>query len=388
MLERFRFALKDTGILFLGKAEMLLAQRNLFVPVDLKHRFFRKVPANQVTEAPTAITPTVRAFDVGEFDKLREEASFLSPFAQFTVTAEGTIAATNLRADSLFGIGPRTVGRPLADLEASYRPIELRRHLDEAMSEGHPVTVPDVAWTRGANGPRWWDILVTPIVSGGRPIGATVTFDDSTRFHRLQEEYEEANRQLEAAYEELQSTNEELETTNEELQSTVEELETTNEELQSTNEELETMNEELQSMNDELQSINEELRERTMELDHLNRFMDSVLASLRAAVVVVGKEMEVQAWNRRAEDFWGLRQDEVVGQHFLNLDIGLPVHQLAPVIRKVLSGESLAAEDHGVVLSAVNRRGRQVSIRVNYGPLASADGPVGVIMAMDELEAS
>jgi two-component system CheB/CheR fusion protein len=141
-------------------------------------------------------------------------------------------------------------------------------------------------------------------------------------------------------------------------------------------------------MNDELQSINEELRDRTTELDHVNRFMDAVLASLRAAVIVVGKDMEVQAWNRRAEDFWGLRQDEVVGQHFLNLDIGLPVHELAPAIRSVLSGEPVQADDHGVVLSAVNRRGRSVSISVSYGPLGSEDGPVGVIMAMDELDTS
>jgi two-component system, chemotaxis family, CheB/CheR fusion protein len=386
ILERFRFALKDTGILFLGKAEMLLAQRSLFEPVDLKHRFFRKVPANRTGEAQLAMTGGARLFDLGEFDKLREEAFFLAPFAQVTVTADGTVAATNLRADSVFGIGPRAVGRPLAEFEVSYRPIELRRYIDEAVSEGHPVTVPEVSWARGTGGPRWFDVLILPIVVAGRPIGVSITFEDSTRFHKLQEEYEEANRQLEAAYEELQSTNEELETTNEELQSTVEELETTNEELQSTNEELETMNEELQSMNDELQSINEELRDRTTELDNVNRFMDSVLKSLRAAVVVVGKDMEVQAWNRRAEDFWGLRQDEVIHQHFLNLDIGLPVHELAPVIRSVLAGESVQSDGRGVVLSAVNRRGRQVSIRVNYGPLASADGPVGVIMAMDELE--
>ena len=388
ILERFRFALRDTGVLFLGKAEMLLAQRNLFEPLDLKNRFFRKVPASRTGEPQMAVTGAVRLFDMSEFDKLREEAFFLAPFAQITVTADGTIASTNVRADSVFGVGPRAVGRPLAEFEVSYRPIELRRYIDEAMSEGHPVTVPEVSWSRGPGGPRWFDILVWPIVTAGQSIGASITFEDSTRFHKLQEEYEDANRQLEAAYEELQSTNEELETTNEELQSTVEELETTNEELQSTNEELETMNEELQSMNDELQSINEELRDRTTELDHVNRFLDSVLASLRAAVIVVGKDMQVQAWNRRAEDFWGLRQDEVIDQHFLNLDIGLPVHELAPTIRSVLAGEPVQQDGHGIVLTAVNRRGRQVSIRVNYGPLTSADGPLGVIMAMDELDGS
>src|SRR6185503_9803794 len=130
---------------------------------------------------------------------------------------------------------------------------------------------------------------------------------------------------------------EELETTNEELQSTVEELETTNEELQSTNEELETMNEELQSTNDELQSINEQLRESSMRLDSVNEFLDAILTSLQAGVVVVNNDLLAREWNDRAEDLWGVRRDEAVGQHFLNLDIGLPTDELRPLIRHALS---------------------------------------------------
>src|SRR5262249_43056308 len=137
--------------------------------------------------------------------------------------------------------------------------------------------------------------------------------------------------------EELQSSNEELETTNEELQSSNEELETTNEELQSTNEELETMNEELQSTNEELQTVNEELRQRSEELNHVNAFLDSVLTGLRWGGVGANKTLDFLVWNRRAEDMWGLRADEVQGRSFLNLDIGLPVQELRPMIRACLN---------------------------------------------------
>jgi two-component system CheB/CheR fusion protein len=133
---------------------------------------------------------------------------------------------------------------------------------------------------------------------------------------------------LETAHEKLQSANEELETTNEELQSTNEELETTNEELQSTNEELETMNEELQSTNEELQTINIELRERSEELIRANAFLNSILTGLRVGVVVVDRQLKVLEWNRRMEDMWGLRTNEVLGRSILDLDIGL---QIAPV---------------------------------------------------------
>jgi len=185
--------------------------------------------------------------------------------------------------------------------------------------------------------------------------------------------------------EELQSSNEELETTNEELQSSNEELETTNEELQSTNEELETMNEELQSTNEELQTVNEELRQRTDEMNQLNAFLESVLTGLRAAAVVLNQNLNVLIWNKRAEDLWGLRSDEVQGRSLLNLDIGLPVGELHGVIRPCLVGDSAHQE---VDLDAVNRRGKKIRCRVTCTPLISPSKKrEGVILLMEEVEA-
>jgi two-component system CheB/CheR fusion protein len=208
-----------------------------------------------------------------------------------------------------------------------------------------------------------------------------VDFLDVTAPQTLRSELQRSKQELETAYEELQSTNEELETTNEELQSTVEELETTNEELQSANEELETMNEELQSTNGELQTINVEMRERSDELDRLNAFMESVLTSLRAAVVVLDGDMRVQVWNSRAEDLWGLRADEVIGQVLLTLDIGLPVDELTVPLRRCANGESESEER---LLSALNRRGRTISCRVTCSPLYDGGNRRGVVVLMEE----
>ena len=54
----------------------------------------------------------------------------------------------------------------------------------------------------------------------GQIIATLLTFTDTTRTFRLQQELEAAQESLETTIEELQSANEELETTNEELQST------------------------------------------------------------------------------------------------------------------------------------------------------------------------
>ena len=234
---------------------------------------------------------------------------------------------------------------------------------------------------------QYLDVHFNPFEeSNSEILGVSISFVDVSRYHELQQELQRSNQELETTNEELQSSNEELETTNEELQSTNEELETTNEELQSTNEELETMNEELQSTNEELQTINEELRQRTAELDHSNAFLNSILASLQAGVVVVNTQFNILTWNDEAENMWGLRFDEVKGQSLLSLDIGLPVEQLSEPIRNSLAN---IGDRQGMLVEAINRRGRTINCRLSFNPLiGSKKERLGVILLMEEVACS
>jgi len=102
------------------------------------------------------------------------------------------------------------------------------------------------------------------------------------------------------------------------------------------------MNEELQSTNDELQSINDMLRDRTLELEQLRDFLDTVTGSLHAGLVSVDAEQRVQVWNRQAQEQWGLRTDIAFGERFVDLDIGLPVAQLAAALEDVLRGAEVS----------------------------------------------
>jgi two-component system, chemotaxis family, CheB/CheR fusion protein len=382
ILARFHFALVPSGVLFLGKAETLLAQSATFAPVDIKRRLFIKVDRQQENRHLTFAPPN--GYD--RVRHLREAAGDLGPVAQLVVDGEGLVVQMNQALRSLFGLSTRDIGRPLQDLEISYRPFELRSCLERAYMERRPVSAVDGRWTGAGSQVSYLELSVVPLLdASGTPLGASIQFVDVSRQRQLQEELNRSGQELETALEELQSTNEELETTNEELQSTVEELETTNEELQSTNEELETMNEELQSTNEELQTINEEARERGDQLGELNSFLESILTSLRSAVAVVDRDLHVRKWSRRAEDLWGLRSDEVVQKNFLNLDIGLAVERLRAPIRSCLAGE---AEFLDLTLDATNRRGRAIQVRVTCTPLTSAppDTARGVILVMEELD--
>jgi two-component system, chemotaxis family, CheB/CheR fusion protein len=379
ILANFYFALNHGGFLVVGKAEALQGGRNFFVPYNLKRRVFMKDGAADTNFRLPRVPPLETSKREGPPD-LGGAAFEHAPTAQVVLDDQNRVAGINRAARALFSLRQRDVGRQLQDLDLSYRPVELRSLIDEVRKEHHAVVHRDVRWQKGKDAPRTLEVQVDALSRpGDLDSGIIVSYIDATEHRALEEDLDRARRELETAYEELQSTVEELETTNEELQSTNEELETTNEELQSTNEELETMNEELQSTNEELETMNDELRERTDETLQANSFLGSVLSSIHQGVIVVDKTLRVVAWSRRAADLWGLRDDEVEGEHLLNLDIGIPVQRLRDPVRRIVAGS--AVED--LELEGHDRRGKPTRVRIAFAPLQNrpdTDEPDGAIL--------
>ena len=387
ILERLNFALQPEGVLVVGKSEMLVTQTELFRPLDIKTRMFHKLPRHAARERYAFIGhggDGERNHAAERRGGFRDAAIDAAPVAQIVVDAAGALVFSNHEARDIFRLTDADIGRPLQDLEISYRPADLRSMIEEAFAERHPVLLGQVEWSTGPGESRMLDILVTPVISKGQLLGSSISFADVTSHRQLQHDLDRSQRELEVAYEELQSTIEELETTNEELQSTNEELETTNEELQSTNEELETMNEELHSVNDELETTNDELRGRGLEVDRVNAFLETVLTSLRTGVIVLDSDQCVKVWNEQAEDMWGLRASEADGQHLMSLEIGLPVEKLKVPVRAALSGETDG--QHVVELEAVNRFGKKMTCRVTAMPLAVGGGNTGVVLLMENAD--
>ena len=117
----------------------------------------------------------------------------------------------------------------------------------------------------------------------------------------------------------------------------------------------------------------------------MNAFLESILGGLHAGVVVTDRELRVRAWNEQARDLWGLTSVEVHDQHLMNLDIGLPVDQVMPVLRSALSGDS---SDGEVTLEATNRKGRSILVRVRVSPMVGPEAEVeGAIVVMEEVDA-
>ena len=343
VLGNFHFALRDDGFLFLGKSEALAASSNLFAAIDLKRRMFAKVPtARRPPRLPAPIDLRLPTPDVEADARVHAAGVEAVPVAQIVVDRDGRVISATHQARTFFELVQQDIGRPFRDLEVSFRPVELRSRIAQAVTQGHVVTLREVEWRVGSD-VRYLDVQVAPLVSpAGDGLGASVTFTEVTRYRRLQQALQESQHEMETAYEELQSTNEELET------------------------------------------MNDELHERTVELNGANAFLDGVLGGLEAGVAVLNEELEVEAWNQGARELWGLTADETVGRHFLNLDIGLPVEQLRNPIRAALAQDD--GQPEHLQIAAVNRRGRKIDCLVSMTPLRPRDGPPhGVIVMMQTM---
>ena len=362
VIDRFHFALRESGYLFLGKAEMLLSDGERFDVVSMRQRIFRRQPGVAVPRYQTApirfdiaAGPEVR--EGNKERQLRDLALDSAPFAAIGVDAEGIVALINTQMRTLFGMSSRDLGRPFHDLEISYRPVELRSLIERAHAEHRVIRLNSVERRLGGDDVQHFDIHIHPLWGNdGLGAGVMLAFVDTTLATRLQMEVKRNREELDTAHEELQSTNEELETTNEELQ----------------------------SGNEELETMNEEMRLRTAELDEARIFLEGVLSSVAAGVVVLDSELLVRSWNSGAEELWGLRADEVRNQPFFNLDFGLPVASVRDIVHQCLSSGRRAGP---VQVAAINRIGRSITCMVTCSPLkdkADGDGD-GAVLLMEEV---
>ncbi|CAN5332370.1 PAS domain-containing protein [soil metagenome] len=393
ILNRFHYALNDDAYLFLGKAETLLAHSEFFQPVDLKNRIFKKTARksardhgliNHAGEPENFLDTLARS-------RMRELSFDAGLIPQLVIDSDGSLVLANHSARMIFNLREEDLNQPVQNLEISYRPLELRSLIEKACTENRAIKVPKVE-RQVSDKVQFFDVEISPLPGDNQTIvGVNVSFTDVTAFHQIYDDLIRANQEFETSNEELSSAHEELETTNEELQSTNEELETTNEEMQSTNEELETMNEELQATNEELESTAQELRYSGVSLNLANSFLDSILSSLRSAIIVVDDELTILVWNERAEDIWGLRRHEAVGTFLHTLDLGFPVDKLKDAVRSFLRG-STHFDD--LLLDGINRKGKTIACKVRISPLIPT-GPLlaatnnqhykGVVIMIDEV---
>ena len=134
ILDRFHFAIDDNGLLFLGKAEMLLARGGMFVPADLKGRVFEKSPGGPRRERRRA-TQDTEADDNGSHQMSQQLRLEMLALGGSSSSAHSCRARRRARASERphgWDQPPRPLNRIERQLQsARYQPRRPRRHPDD-----------------------------------------------------------------------------------------------------------------------------------------------------------------------------------------------------------------------------------------------------------------
>lgn len=335
VLQRFHFALRDPGFLFLGRSESVAQAEQLFSPENRRERLFRKQGAS--TPMPVRATRPKMQPAPGRQrnDHLQLLLDALTHHLNATLAlcdAHGRILHTAGDVELFFRFPSGSTETTISDVVAEPFRGEVMALLhrfgkNRQLQQGRPRAFSE----------RQCQVSVMPAAQ--RQEGACVVMISDVLIGRRPEVLKSVSEllpqaemadELTATREHLQALIEELATANEEMQSLNEEAQASNEEMQATNEELEAANEELQATNEELVSLNEEMNVKTSELSQLNSEYTHLYDSLDFPILVFDNDGCLRRFNAPAGRRFNLRPTAVM-QHIDRIrlpDFLLPVREL------------------------------------------------------------
>jgi two-component system CheB/CheR fusion protein len=362
----FHHALRPGGFLFLGPAENVGGQAELFEAVERKQRIYRRLnvtvrapmdfpltasPSGGRSGATRGATPAVKQ-ETALWRNL--ERAVLDEFvpAGMVVRAAGEVVF-------LFGptakyLGP-SAGAPSVNafslVHKSLR-IELRGAVGKAARTHEPVVMECAAQVRPEGPTERVKLIVRPFTEADPSEGLyLVIFQELAASDAPQPEaapaaYEADVRQLQYELrntrEQLQETIDKLESANQELQSGNQELLSLNEEMQSANEELQSSKEEVQTINAELESVNRELTQKVEELDAARSDLEALFEGAQVATIFLDNDLLIKRFTPTATEVFRLRTGDV-GRPVADITARFTNGDVVAEIREVLG--SLQRQD-------------------------------------------
>ena len=320
VIPTFHYALRPDGYLFLGSAENVGQFDDLFVPIEKRHRIFRRrsdvssslrlpvmlnalKPGNMNDLVPRRIPLAGATLRRAIDDHVLER---FSP-AHVVVNRDGDIVFYSNKTGKYLETPAGAPTRQLLTLARKGLRLELRSAFRAAVETGHSVSREGIAVENETGGVQIVNMLVEPLPDGGSEQLYFILFVDHGPLLSQEEALLRAQttqegdafhleRELRETRDRLQSMIEEYETALEELKSSNEELVSVNEEMQSTNEELEASKEELQSVNEELHTVNAELSNKVEALDRANSDLQNLFESTEVATVFLDKTLTIRSF--------------------------------------------------------------------------------------------
>ena len=321
VLPLFHYALRPDGYLFLGSAENVSNFTELFVPLEKRHRLFRRrsalEPGVRVPTVFTSVRPggardKVSAGRPAAAAALRQVAEshmmerHVPPHV--LVNGDGDIVHFSSRTGRYLEAPAGTPTRQIVTIARKGLRLDLRSLFREVLETGRASARTGIVVETDDGNVQMVGLKIEPLgpgKGGTEPLYLVLFFDegplltqDESASRSLTPDGATAQieRELRETRERLQATVEEYETALEELKSSNEELVSVNEEQQSTNEELEASKEELQSVNEELQTVNTELTGKIEALDQANSDLRNLFESTEVATVFLDGSLVIRSF--------------------------------------------------------------------------------------------
>jgi PAS domain S-box-containing protein len=319
VLSLMRYALREDGLLFLGRSETVSQQETLFASADRRSRIYRPRGPNHSINVPRVTRGQLKTVLRSQKEP---NASHQDLF--FTAIADhfgpAILIDADLRILHSHGDISRFVNFPLSSPEMNLGQLivsELSNELLTTLYQARRRQVSASSRKRRIKSlsNQLWRVSVHPVAN---PTGIEVflvVFEsplkpDATRSSAGGADPNSDERgtedELASTREQLQTLMEEMAASAEEMQALNEELQATNEELQATNEELEASNEELQATNEELISVNEESLAKSTEMAVINADFESVYNTIDFPILVFNHELMLTRANGAANRAYNL----------------------------------------------------------------------------------
>ncbi len=402
VLASFHYALKDTGVLLLGKSESLDAFTDLFTIADRRNKFFTKnITARVPIEVIQATHETPAPQGKGRPDgpprlDLEKEADRIvwERYAHAGIVVNNELQILHFRGDTSAYLQPAP-GRATLSLPRMLRKelqLGLRAAVQEARKSGHSARRESIRIKHDRQ-ERAVNIEVHPFPASseagkcflilfdeGAPRSSPPSRPAAARrggkriagaeVERLESELTHTREYLQSVIREQESTNEQLKTANEEALSSMEEL-------QSTNEELETAKEELQSSNEELITLNEQLQKRNAELGLLSDDLSNVISGVDLPILILDGNRRIRRFTPPAQKLLGLLEGDI-GRPIGNLRIGLDVPDLKDLMTSIID------QDGDIKREVQSEAGHWYLMRMR--PFRTAEQKIdGVVIAFTDI---
>lgn len=398
----FHYATKPGGFLFLGPAETLSVNRELFRTLHTKHRIYQR----RVTALDSPRTLDIPLVNLNRFSGEADDASgdvdlfryaqqvILGEFAPQWVVVDDDGQVQTLSSDPapFLKMSAGQFRNNIIAMAHENLRIGLRSAFSEAKKHRRRVLIEDMS-VPADGGLQRVHITVQPMPELGHDaylhlvvfhrIGTPLQVSQETSSAERSAAGEGSSRVADSsANQVIEQLELELSRTRQALERTVQELESSNEELKASNEELLSMYEEMQSANEELETSKEELQTSNESLIRINNDTRNLLRSTQIAAIFLDNEQYIRGFTPAATEIYALVES----------DIGRRLTEFAPIVANMppLPDPKSLSEDPAAQEVIGQAKGRTYIRRVvpYHAPDGQNDGMVVTFNDVTELSNS